>query len=604
MKSTRYLKLFVIVLPVVICASTMGPGKTNSPVEPAIEYIESQTSVFAGSVHQLKLQIDHINPRDRQTIQPVIEDLKSCRLEYKKISFFLDYFYPQQGKLFNGPAKKEVEEPYMEFEESQSFQQMESILYGPNPQKNKTALQNLAIVLDESAADLTDLYFGFDATPAQLTESLHLELIRIMALYITGYDAPDLKTGITETRAALESISFLAKTLFRPRGVEIAQFDSMAKQAILFTASADFDHFNRLRFLTDYALPLEEQFNKCIATYSLQLSTVPALNYNAKNLFRGEFRIVGEKSSDSLIHLGRELFFEKALSGNGVRSCASCHQPDKYLTDQLVANKKINNSGLLRRNTPTLLYVSYQSSQFWDGRAADISEQISSVLSNPDEMNASIPEIKRRLLEKENYKSLFHDSVTLKQIEMALTAYLNTLQPMNSSFDRYIAGDRKALTTAQENGFNLFMGKAQCGTCHFAPVFNGSTPPFFNRSEYEVLGVPALSSSSKNIQDKDLGRYEHFHTSVYKGAFKTPTVRNTAKTGPYMHNGRYKSLSDVLDFYNRGGGAGIGLSTPEQTLSSKPLRLSKQEIKDIIAFLGALTDQIKPTAASTVQGTK
>jgi cytochrome c peroxidase len=604
MATNRYLKLTVFVFAVIICAAAVGSGSKHSPVETALEYIKNQTSVFAVSVHQLKLQIDQINPSDRQTIQPVIEDLKSCRLQYKKISFFLDYFYPQQGKLFNGPAKKEVEEPYMEFEESQSFQQIESILYSANPQNKKKALMNLAIVLDESAADLTDLYFGLDITPAQLAESLHLELIRVMTLYITGYDAPDLKTGIVETHSSLQSLFFMAKLLFQPVTAELVQFDSLAKCSIQFTEDTDFDHFNRLNFLTQYALPMEEQLNKCISSYGWQLSTVSSLDYNAGNLFQGEFKNANAKFPATTIDLGKKLFFEKALSGNNIRSCASCHQPEKYFTDQMVANQKINNTGLLRRNTPTLFYVSYQSAQFWDGRAASLSEQISDVLTNPDEMNASISEIKRRLTENKKYNSLFQDSVTLMQIEIALSAYLHTLQPMNSMFDRYIAGDHGALTISQKNGFNLFMGKAQCGTCHFAPIFNGSTPPFYSRTEYEVLGVPGLSPSAKNIRDKDLGRFEHYPISLYKGAFKTPTVRNTAKTRPYMHNGRYHSLFDVLDFYNRGGGAGIGLSTPEQTLPAKPLHLSQKEIGDIIAFLGALTDNVKQVAGSTVHVTR
>jgi cytochrome c peroxidase len=592
MKSTRYLKLVIVVFIVVICAAAVGIPMNHKPADTAFNYIKSRTSIFAACVHQLNLSIDNIDPSDRKTIQPVIEALKSCRLQYKKISFFLDYFYPQQGKLFNAPAKKEVEEPYMEYEESQSFQQIESILFGPRPQKHKAALKNLAIVLDESAADLTALYFGFDATNAQFTESLHLELIRIMSLYITGYDAPNLKTGIVETRSSLESISSIANLIFQPANAESVLLDSMLKQTIQFTRSTDFDHFNRLVFLTRFALPLEEQLNKCIVSYGWQLSTVPTLNYDAKNLFLGEFIIAGKTPSPSVLYLGRKLFFEKALSGNAVRSCASCHQPDKYFTDQMVVNQKINNTGLLRRNTPTLFYVSDQSSQFWDGRASTLSEQISDVLTNPEEMNATIPEIKQRLAQNEGYKSLFQDSVTLIQIEVALSAYLHTLQPMNSAFDRYIAGNHQSLTSAQKNGFNLFMGKANCGTCHFAPIFNGSTPPFFNRTEYEVLGVPGLSPLAKNIPDKDLGRYEHYPMSIYKKAFKTPTVRNSVRTGPYMHNGRYHSLFEVLDFYNRGGGAGIGLSSPGQTLPIKPLHLSKNEIDDIIAFLGALTDHI------------
>jgi cytochrome c peroxidase len=594
MNPTSYLRLIIIVFTVVICAAAVGPPINHKPAGACFNYIKSQTCIFAASVHQLKMSIDQIDPTDRLTVQPVIESLKSCRLHYKKISFFLDYFYPQQGKLFNAPAKKEVEEPYMEFEESQSFQRIESILYGPNPQKNKSALQNLSVVLDESAADLPAMYFGFTATNAQLTESLHLELIRIMTLYITGYDAPDLKTGILETRSSLETISSMAKLLFQPATAEAVVFDSMLIQTIKFTLLTDFDHFDRLDFLTEFALPLEEQLNKCIVSYGWQLSTVTTLNYNAKNLFQGEYNLDGAKPSAAMIELGRKLFFEKALSGNGIRSCASCHRPDKYFTDQMVSNRKINNDGFLRRNTPTLYYVSDQSSQFWDGRAATVSEQIGDVLTNREEMNASIPGIKRRLTQNTTYQSLFQDSVTLKQIEDALSAYLHTLQPMNSPFDRYIYGDHQALTIEQKNGFNLFMGKAQCGTCHFAPIFNGSTPPFFNRTEYEVLGVPGLSSSLKNIPDKDLGRFEQFPISFYKRAFKTPTVRNTVQTGPYMHNGRFRSLFEVLDFYNRGGGAGIGLSSPEQTLSTKPLHLSKKEINEIISFLGALTDDLTP----------
>jgi cytochrome c peroxidase len=592
MNSSRYLKIIFIIFAVIFCAAAAGPHSYQKPADEVFDYIKSQTSLFAASVHQLRLNIDQINPSDHETIQPVIEALKSCRIHYKKISFFLDYFYPQQGKLFNAPAKKEVEEPFMEFEESQSFQQIESILYGPQPQKKKKALKNLAIVLDESAADLTDVYFPFEAGNAQLTESLHLELIRIMTLYITGYDAPELKTGISETRSSLESISTIANLLFQPANAEIILFDSLIKRTIYFTRGTDFDHFNRLIFLTKFALPLEEQLKKCIDSYRWQLSTIPTLNYHAKNLFRGEFNVAGKKPSDSLINLGRKLFFEKALSGNNIRSCASCHQPDKYFADQLVANRNINNSRSLRRNTPTLFYVSDQSAQFWDGRAPTLSEQINDVLANPEEMDASIPEIKKRLSENEAYHSWFHDSVTLIQIEAALSAFLYTLRPMNSAFDRYISGDQRALTNEQKNGFNLFMGKAQCGTCHFAPMFNGSTPPLFNKTEYEVLGVPGLSSSELNIYDKDLGRYENYPVDLYKRAFKTPTVRNSAKTAPYMHNGRYRSLSEVLDFYNKGGGSGIGLSSPEQTLPGKPLHLSKKEIHDIIAFLGALTDDI------------
>jgi cytochrome c peroxidase len=108
-----------------------------------------------------------------------------------------------------------------------------------------------------------------------------------------------------------------------------------------------------------------------------------------------------------------------------------------------------------------------------------------------------------------------------------------------------------------------------------------------------VLGVPGLSASGSKMKDEDLGRFEKYPVAVYRRAFKTPTVRNALRTGPYMHNGCFKSLQEVVDFYNLGGGAGIGLASPEQTLSEKKLHLSKQEINEIIAFIGSLTDNLK-----------
>ncbi len=589
----RYLKFIVIVFAVIISVAAFGPAPHRKPSEQVLTYIKCQTDSFSLSLHRLRSRIASINPSDSRTIPPVTAALKSCRIQYKKISFFLDYFYPQQGKLFNAPAKKEIEEPFLEYEASQSLQQIESIVFGRNPGSKKQELENLVLVLDESAAGLGSLYAGFDATSVQVMESMHLELIRIMTLYITGYDAPDLKTGIAESGAALKSMRYVAGIFFQPANAETIPFDSLLDLAIRCTSSSDFDHFNRLAFLTQYMIPLEEELLGCGKSFGWPLASAMNVNLNAGNLFKREFINPKIKASSEIIQLGRQLFFENALSGNQTRSCATCHQPEKYFTDQLPANKKINNNAPLRRNTPTLLYAACQSAQFWDGRATTLQEQIADVLGSPDEMNASFAEIRTRLLQNANYRGYFRDSLTETQIENALAAYLCALQPMNSSFDRFMAGDQKALSLQQKNGFNLFMGKAQCGTCHFAPVFNGSTPPLFNRSEYEVLGVPGLTASINKTADADLGRYERYPVSVYRRAFKTPTVRNAARTGPYMHNGCFKTLQEVLDFYNRGGGAGIGLASPEQTLSEKKLHLSQQEINDIIAFIGSLTDNLK-----------
>jgi cytochrome c peroxidase len=135
------------------------------------------------------------------------------------------------------------------------------------------------------------------------------------------------------------------------------------------------------------------------------------------------------------------------------------------------------------------------------------------------------------------------------------------------------------------------MGKAKCGSCHFAPIFNGTQAPLFIKSEAEVLGVPSAPDTIAAVIDADPGRFGLYQYPQFRYAFKTPTLRNISKTAPYMHNGVYKTLEQVLDFYNRGGGAGIGIHLDNQTLSGDPLQLNANETKSIIAFLNTLEDK-------------
>ncbi|HTF82152.1 MAG TPA: hypothetical protein VL947_10515, partial [Cytophagales bacterium] len=147
------------------------------------------------------------------------------------------------------------------------------------------------------------------------------------------------------------------------------------------------------------------------------------------------------------------------------------------------------------------------------------------------------------------------------------------------------------LSSQVSKGYNLFMGKAGCGTCHFAPTFGGLAPPYFDDTEGEIIGVP--SNKSADALDADLGRAQgkmRERTYIYAHAFKTPSLRNVELTAPYMHNGVFDSLEEVMDFYNKGGGQGIGLVVPNQTLPAKPLHLDKTEIAAIIMFMKSLTD--------------
>jgi cytochrome c peroxidase len=134
------------------------------------------------------------------------------------------------------------------------------------------------------------------------------------------------------------------------------------------------------------------------------------------------------------------------------------------------------------------------------------------------------------------------------------------------------------------------MGKAACGTCHFAPLFGGTLPPAYLESEPEVIGVPATRNVKPAVVDGDLGVYLVTRAPLHRHAFKTPTVRNVALTAPYMHNGVFRTLEEVVDFYDAGGGNGLGMRLPNQTLSPEPLHLTRREKSDLVAFMNALTD--------------
>jgi cytochrome c peroxidase len=164
----------------------------------------------------------------------------------------------------------------------------------------------------------------------------------------------------------------------------------------------------------------------------------------------------------------------------------------------------------------------------------------------------------------------------------------------NSPVDQYLRGEISIIDEDVRKGFNLFMGKALCGTCHFAPTYSGLVPPSFTENESEVIGVPHDPFVRPLRLDPDLGRYENGrardHAPHLKHSFKTPTVRNVALTAPYMHQGAYPTLASVVDFYNRGGGKGLGLTVPYQTLPFDQLNLNTQEQQALIRFMESLTD--------------
>lgn len=304
------------------------------------------------------------------------------------------------------------------------------------------------------------------------------------------------------------------------------------------------------------------------------------------------------------IALGRSLYFDKRLSISGTVSCASCHDPALAFTD---ANTVAVGTAGLRgtRNAPTLLNSVFSDFLFWDGRARSLEEQVKHPLLSSFEMGltserqllarvASIPDYRRR------FQTVFKsEGLKIDTIAKAIAAYERTLLSGNSPFDRFINGDNTAITDAQKRGWELFKGKAKCIDCHKY----SADSPFFTDFEFHNTGVAltndvldlvrtvagfAKETSQTELAHSagfsELGRFAVTFQSTDVGAFKTPTLRDMELTSPYMHDGSFKTVIDVLRYYNRGGTANAYLDKRMQ-----PLQLSDGEIDDLVQFLRSLT---------------
>jgi parallel beta-helix repeat protein len=305
------------------------------------------------------------------------------------------------------------------------------------------------------------------------------------------------------------------------------------------------------------------------------------------------------------IALGRLLYFDPVLSGDNTQSCATCHHPDLGFSDGRFFAMGKGGSGVgpertggavVKRGAPTIWNAAFNFRQFWDGRAEDLEEQAGFPITSDIEMNQDQDELVKELKALPEYVQLFDQAfggsggsaVTFDNVTNAIAAFERTIISNDSPFDRYAAGEATALTAAQRRGLTLFRSlKTRCFECHGFPTF--ANPDF------KVIGVPDMPPNLVNTptptEGPDLGRAEIAGGEPYKRAFKVPTLRNVALTAPYMHNGRFQTLEEVLDFYASGGGAGNGMNLPNLDDKIRRFKLTDQERKDLVAFLHALTDE-------------
>jgi cytochrome c peroxidase len=273
------------------------------------------------------------------------------------------------------------------------------------------------------------------------------------------------------------------------------------------------------------------------------------------------------------VDLGKQLYFDPRLSKNNTVSCAFCHNPGTGFADaRQFSVGAFGTAG--GRQAPTVYNTGFIPLQFWDGRAGSLEEQAIGPIHNPVEMAEThetvVPKIAKVPGYQKQFRAVFGKDVSLQSIAEAIAAFERTIVSANSSFDKYVMGDRNAMEESAVRGLALFKGKARCILCH-----NG---PNFTDNQFHNLGVP-----QEGMLKEDLGRYNVSRLERDKGAFKTPTLRSIAETAPYMHDGVFKTLEEVVDFLDKGG-----VPNPHLSPLMKPLGLSAEEKTDLIAFLKSL----------------
>nr|WP_299032936.1 cytochrome c peroxidase [uncultured Tenacibaculum sp.] len=531
-----------------------------------------------------------------ETVSKKLKKYKLARREFKLIEPILAFADKENYKSLNAPNILKIDEEDatdVKIRNPFGFQVIEELLH----EDEVDAAEVNSIV--KTTVNRLKLIAGNNTLYLKKYHALWLlrdQIARIALVGITGFDSPVLEQSLTEAKTNYETILFIINTYKKEFSNENLYTDWLneikATQKVL--EEGEFATFNRFGFIQYHAHRQLELLANTSEDWKVEFPLTLAFNNNITSLFSKEtfnmdffndYHQLENAMSDEKIALGKKLFNDKSLSKDGVMSCATCHIKDKAFTDGLATFPK------QLRNTPTVSYAAYQQTFFHDGRAGSLEGQIVGVVENENEFHTNLKNLTETVEKDSAYTKSFTDlygKVSDFNIRNAMANYIRSLGDFSSKFDKNINKKENTLTTSEVNGFNLFMGKAKCATCHFPPVFNGTVPPNFTETEVESIGVPNLAETEL---DGDLGAYNVFKTEERKFFFKTTTVRNISKTAPYMHNGVYETLEQVIDFYNKGGGEGLGYHVPNQTLPTDELNLSDKEIQDLIAFMETLTDE-------------
>jgi cytochrome c peroxidase len=565
----------------VVCATVTGARQSDLSLARSV--YAAQLDTLSQSLGALDAQCARA-PLDTAAVRSAFAH---ARVAYKRVEWWLTFADQPAVMALNAPLAEVNEEPEDAADSLEAVAQgdvfatpvgLQGVESGLYPRVRPGACASGAAAR-AVARDLRPP--GSDWSTDAIFEAVRAEVARVDALGLANDDSRLAHFGLAESAAAFDGMARVIATLGP------GPLDSALRVGARALASGADSSFDRLGFLTREAAAVAR-----------------ALPPHARSGFWRTASLFDSGALDpwalapkdapgpsaAEIALGQTLFSDPTLGGRSGRSCMSCHQPFRAFTD----GERVHPT----RNTPTLLNAALERDLFWDLRAPTLEAQVSDVIMNPREMSGEpLDSIAARVARHGD------PSVTAARIRFALAAYIRTLVRLDSRFDRALRGDTTAISREERRGFTIFMGKGQCGFCHIPPLFNGMAPPTFTQNGVEVLGVPRRADTAGARPDIDVGRYAISHDARDLYGFRVPSVRNAAVTAPYMHNGVYRTLDQVIDFYDRGGGEGIGARLTNQTLPLKPLRLSASEKHALIAFLGSLTDTSAATAtASRTQG--
>ncbi len=572
--------------------------------------------------HQKLLQIiEENNPNSAEGLKKIKQQIHLTRISMKEVDFWARYLEPVIYKKINGPLPVEwetevfekYEKPYKR--EGAGLTLAELFLEDERYEKDSMIhlINNSSKALNTFSADsVTNNLKSFSS----FYLCNRLFLLNLATIYTTGFECPDSTEIVPELCSLISSVNEIYGAYnksFPDKSLPVTYL-SIYKQAFAFVEAQpkQFSRFDHFTFIRDYVNPLFIINQQLITNYKVQSRSFmdytlddKALSIFSKQLYTGQnvkgifLRVKDEKALAELEKVGKLLFYDPILSGNNKRSCISCHKSAEYFTDTTESSSlQFNHMDRLKRNTPSLINTNFNHLLMLDGNHITLQGQAKAVISNKDELNSNEQEVLKKVINCPDYRKIFKEllkytpqetEITFEHITSALTFYYAKFSNYYALFDKAM-NENIQIESGVKRGFNLFMSKAQCATCHFAPQFNGIKPPYIS-SEFEVLGVPQDTTYKSLSNDK--GRYLVNPAPETMNAFRTGTLRNADHTKPYMHNGVFINLHQVIDFYDAGGGVGKGIKVPNQTLSSDSLHLTSLEKNDLLVFISSLNEKIE-----------